>query len=258
MQNAVNNSNEIAGDELIQMSKNYTNLLMEGNESQAEMVFAEMCKLNKHQKPAQENYLYDEVGKLTRELHDSINQFVSDSRLQVTAGEEMPDARQRLNHVIELTEKSAHKTMSLIENSIPLLSSLDERLVQFKSAVDNVSVDDEVAKILEYTSSISKKVSNDLNEIMLAQDYQDLTGQIIQRVSTLVQNVENNLIGLLRITEEDKVSVRNSKNVDKKMVGVHEEEQKNNGFGPAVPGVNHGDVLQSQGDVDDLLSSLGF
>ena len=251
MQNAVNNS-ETVKDELIQLSKEYTDLLMAG-ESRAETIFEEMCRLNQHLQIAQENYLYGEVGKLTRELHESINQFVNDSRIQVVADEEMPDARQRLNHVVELTEKSAHKTISLIEHSIPLLSTLNEKLSQFENDRENVSVDKKITDIFEYVSSISKKVSNDLNEIMLAQDYQDLTGQIINRVSALVQNVETNLISLLKISEMGEESMGMSKKTD----GINQKE-KNNGFGPAVPGVKHGDVLQSQDDVDDLLSSLGF
>jgi len=254
MQNAVNNDSGTVNNELIQVSKDYTDLLVAGNESQAEVVFSEMCKLNKYQQAAQDHYLYGEVGKLTRDLHDSINQFVSDSRIQMVADEEMPDARQRLNHVIELTERSAHKTMTLIEHSIPLLSSLDERLVQFKSDIDDVSEREKITNIIEYASSISKKVSNDLNEIMLAQDYQDLTGQIIQRVSILVQNVENNLIGLLKISETGKGSTDRSQKMDE----TGKKENNSNGFGPVVPGVNHGEVLQSQDDVDDLLSSLGF
>ena len=254
MQNAENNNSETVNDKLIQMSKDYTDFLMTGNESQAEIVFTDMCRLNQYQQTAQDHYLYGEVGKFTRELHDSINQFVSDSRIQVVADEEMPDARQRLNHIVELTEKSAHKTMSLIEHSIPLLSSLDERLIQFKGHFDDVSMDKKITNMLEYASSVSKKVSNDLNEIMLAQDYQDLTGQIIQRVSALVQNVETNLIGLLKIAEIGGGSMDLSQKTD----GIDEKENNSNGFGPVVPGVKHGEVLQSQDDVDDLLSSLGF
>ncbi len=253
--NRVKTKDKMLNSELIQLAKEYTCLLQEGKDDQAVNLFSDMCKINNMGQVIPESYLYDEVGKLTRELHDNINQFVNESQMQAAADEEMPDARQRLEYVVELTDRSAHKTMSLIENSLPVVASLDKKVVEIKKEIDGKIHDEvlyqKITKFLDFSSSVSVKVAEDLNGIMLAQDYQDLTGQIIQRVSVLVQSVENNLIELLKITDcnNSEVSTDNEK---------QELKENSNGFGPVVPGVNHGEVLQSQDEVDDLLSSLGF
>ena len=250
---------------LVQLSKDYTDFLQAGDVRQAESVFMKMHELNHLPGSEQDNSLYHEIGKLTRELHESINNFFGDSRIQLMTDTEMPDARQRLQHVIELTERSAHRTISLIEHSGPLMSSLDERasvlrdkLQVMATGKDRTSLDDlQLEKFLEMVSSTSEKVSEDLNMILLAQDYQDLTGQIIQRVSTLVQEVENKLLTLLKISEDSEGhgSVAICKESQE---GESGREKDNRGYGPAVPGMNKEDVLQSQEEVDDLLSSLGF
>ncbi len=253
--NSTTTEDKVLNSELVLLAKEYICHLQDGEDEQAENLFGEMCRINNIELNIPDNYLFDEVGKLTRDLHDNINQFVNESQIQVVADEEMPDARQRLDYVVELTDRSAHRTMTLIENSLPLVASLDKKTVELKKAIEETMHDEVFQKkliiFLDFCSSTSVKVTDDLNEIMLAQDYQDLTGQIIQRVSSLVQNVENNLIGLLKITDCNKnvVSTDDEKQVLK---------QSGNGFGPVVPGVNQGEVLQSQDEVDDLLSSLGF
>ncbi len=130
---------------------------------------------------------------------------------------------------------------------------------------------EEMTAFLHLVSSSSKKISSDLNEIMMAQNYQDLTGQVIQKVSTLVQEVEKNLLTLLQLGNKlltDKTSLNKASGYEQvEVVATNiargdkaEDDQKQNnlGYGPAVPGVSKGDVLHSQEDVDDLLSSLGF
>ena len=85
-----------------------------------------------------------------------------------------------------------------------------------------------------------------LSEVLMAQDYQDLTGQIIRKVITLVQNVEQKLVKLVRITG-NKLDDSKGATDDKKELS-----------GPAIPGLDQGDQVTNQDDVDDLLSSLGF
>ena len=285
--------------QLIEMVQDYAVLFKQGEDKQAEYVLNEICALNAKASLNYSGYgnditdspdnlqaktlqtdhgLYCQVGKLTRELHDSINDFVNDSRMQMMTSEDMPDARQRLKHVIELTEQSAHKTMSLIEHSNPLLSTMQKRVsvlqqqLQDSKSNENLNfLSEEIDAFLHLVSSSSKKISSDMNEIMLAQNYQDLTGQVIQKVSTLVQEVEKNLLTLLQLGNKlltDKTSLNKASGYEQvEVVATNiargdkaEDDQKQNnlGYGPAVPGVSKGDVLQSQEDVDDLLSSLGF
>ena len=89
----------------------------------------------------------------------------------------------------------------------------------------------------------------------MAQDYQDLTGQIIRRVITLVQDVENSLVELVRITGQ---RMQPSAVAEVSAEKEKEKEKDIEACGPAVPGVDKGDIVSSQDDVDDLLSSLGF
>ena len=259
----------------IQMAQDYITQLQLGENQQAENLLQEINQL--HTKPSDQD-LYSRVGKLTRELHDSMSSFMNDTRIHMMTNEDMPDARQRLQHVVDLTEQSAHTTMTLIENSNPLLSQMREKATVIqqqlhsyknKQRVNNTLSNDkpgdtgqerngsmylneEIDAFLHLVSSSSINITKNLNEIMLAQNYQDLTGQVIQRVSTLVQEVENNLLTLLQSDNEKIADEQLDVNIKSK------ENQNNSGYGPAVPGVSKGDVLHSQEEVDDLLSSLGF
>lgn len=88
-----------------------------------------------------------------------------------------------------------------------------------------------------------------MNEVMMAQDFQDLTGQIITRVIELVEEVEGNLVELVRLTGERIATVPDQK--DDRAEEIKAE-------GPHVPGLGDSKVVNGQDDVDDLLSSLGF
>jgi chemotaxis protein CheZ len=238
---------------LIQMAQEYLTQLQNGNEKQAEMVLQDINQLSStvSESDSSEHDLYSRVGELTRKLHDSMSSFMNDTRIHMMTNEDMPDARQRLQHVVELTEKSAHTTISLIEHSNPLLLKMQVKAVMLQQQSSTLNKDlDDFLQLVEHSS---KDIINDLKEIMLAQNYQDLTGQVIQRVSTLVQEVENNLLSLLKTSNKETEShAMQIEIVEKK------KEKDNKGHGPVVPGVTKGDVLNSQEDVDDLLASLGF
>ncbi|PCI08080.1 MAG: chemotaxis protein CheZ [Gammaproteobacteria bacterium] len=270
---------------IIGMIQQYAMLFKDGEGREAEIVLqnisqlydeTKLCLVNtqlhnkKDEKPHIDENLYSKVGKLTRDLNDSLNNFLNDASLETMTNDAMPDARQRLNYVIELTEKSAHETLSLIENSNPLIRMLGERatilLQQYKKhdACENKSdyLNDETKAFLHLVTSSAKTVNEDLNKIMLAQNYQDLTGQVINRVSTLVQEVENNLLVLLKFSSEHTTGNQsvNSVHADNTVSDKSDTKGKddNRGFGPPIPGTSTDDVVESQEDVDDLLSSLGF
>ncbi len=272
MQNMKMEQQSVDTNLCIDMAQQYIKALQMADEQQAENLLHKLYQLNNSE---YDQGLYTKVGRLTRQLHDSMSNFMDGTRIQMMTSEDMPDARARLQHVVDLTEESAHKTISLIEKSNPLLSKMQVKAVILQQKLrsyhdgqknsDIASNNEEIDTFLELVSASSETVKNDLNEIMLAQNYQDLTGQVIQRVSTLVQEVENNLLTLLQ-TDND---LSNTQLADgektQHVVAVNietEDEKENKGYGPAVPGVKHGgkqgDVLNSQEEVDDLLSSLGF
>jgi len=244
----------------IKLAQEYIARLQQGDESASRDVLLEICQVSGSAEAGVSGDIYAEVGKLTREMHESINSFANDTRMQSMMSEDMPDARQRLNHVIETTENSAHQTMAAVEASTPLLAKLTERSVEIQKLLETYFsrcdasnglklIQEELTDFMSLVACDTSKVNAAMNNIMLAQGYQDLTGQVIQRVITLVQEVEDGLISILKIGSEQSpgtASAEQAKEADRK------------GHGPAVPGVTGDEVMQDQDDVDDLLSSLGF
>ena len=203
-----------------------------------------------------ENELFQEVGRLTRELHEALNGFILDSRLTEMTHVEIPDASERLRYVITMTENSANTTLNAVEASIPLVDKLEQHASELneswaKFRTRQLSKDDfkqlsqQLELFLQNVNSDSRELHNKLSEVLMAQDFQDLTGQIIRKVIDLVHDVEEKLVTLVRISGN-------------KMAMPVKDHSKEVLEGPVVPGVDQGNVVNGQDDVDDLLSSLGF
>jgi len=240
-------------NERLTLARSLVSHLETGNDGDAGSVIAKLAGFT-------DSLLFQEVGRLTRELHDSINGFVMDSRLVDIAEQEMPNAAERLRYVITTTEQAANTTLGAVEDSLPLADSLrsdahhlSEQWAKFNSR--QMSVDDfralssELSQFLEATQANSEELHNKLSEVLMAQGYQDLTGQVIRKVIDLVNDVEHKLVELVRLSGHHALQ-------DKQAVDPGPKDTK--GQGPAVPGVDKGDRVADQDDVDDLLSSLGF
>ena len=221
-----------------------------GNIEAADKLIEEMSR-NRDQN------LFQELGKLTREFHEALNGFKLDSKLTSLTGTDIPDARERLKHVIDVTDKAAHKTMSVVEDLLPLCETLGEQngnldgrwkrfMKRDMDAKESRALCDEVSIYFTEQNTGTERVRQGLNEILLAQDYQDITGQIISRVINLVTDLETSLVKLIRDSG----------------AAVDESAQKGKGTGeldgPQVPGLESSDAVSGQDEVDDLLSSLGF
>jgi len=205
--------------------------------------------------------LFAEVGKLTRQLHDSLNSFNIDSRIADLANEDIPDAQSRLNYVIETTEQAANKTMDAVETCMPiaetLCSEISEILPRWKRLMSRKlelgefkTLCHSVDKFLESSDQDSNKLTELLTEVLMAQGYQDLTGQVIRRVIELVKEVEDSLVNVLKVFGEPEVSEVQKR--EKEMKSAQSPE------GPIIDAESRDDVVSGQDDVDDLLSSLGF
>ena len=206
---------------------------------------------------ARENLLFQEVGKMTRQLHDALESFRRDSRIDSIAEHDIPDARQRLSYVIEMTQKSADRTLNAVEETMPVAEKIAEQAgnlsrtwKKFRKRELSVEQFRELSAAIEtFLTDIERDSSvmkNNLNDVLMAQDFQDLTGQIITRVITLVEEVEGNLVELIRLTG------------DRFVKPAEVQEADTVAEGPHVPGVGRKDVVANQDEVDDLLSSLGF
>lgn len=205
--------------------------------------------------------LFAEVGKLTRQLHDSLNNFQLDSRIAGLATEDIPDAQSRLMYVISETEKAANITMDAVESSMPVAEQLhaditaimpewkklmnrEIELGEFKSLC--YQIDGLFARCLEQSDFLNSK----LTEILMAQGYQDLTGQVIRRVIELAKEVEDSLVHMLTVFGDPETEVAADKG--------KKEKDKLEAEGPIIDKDSRDDVVSGQDDVDDLLSSLGF
>lgn len=204
--------------------------------------------------------LFAEIGKLTRQLHDSLNNFHVDERLSDLATADIPDAKERLNFVITHTEEAANKTMDAVEAIFPVVDGLQKQINtvnplwqklmhneldigEFKALCQDIDV------LLKTTEKDTSKIHSLMTDVLMAQDFQDITGQVIRKVIDLVREVEESLIFMLTAFG---LSAEKTKSDHVPKVGENLVE------GPIVNGENRQDVVSGQDDVDDLLSSLGF
>lgn len=205
-----------------------------------------------------ERSLFGELRKLTNGLQSALERFSLDSRLVDLAEKEVPDARHRLDHVLKLTDEAAHRTLDLVEQSGPLAErtgrQAEEILAMWKRfrsrciAVEEFSVMiRRLDAFLPATGRDMNQVRGNLAEVLIAQGYQDLSGQIIRGVMKLVGELESALVELVRLSRGN-MSTRAPASVD----------ANHSGFGPAVPGIDLGPAVSDQQDVDALLSGLGM
>ncbi len=201
--------------------------------------------------------LFGELRKLTSDLQSALDRFKLDPRLLTLAEKEVPDARHRLDHVLKLTDEAAHRTLDLVEEAAPIAERTARDAAdivgpwqRFRSrsiAVDEFQrMIERMDAFLSTTSADMEKVRGNLSEVLLAQGFQDLSGQIIRGVMKLVSELEHALSDLVRISRAGSRAAASS------------TEETRRGFGPAIPGVNNGPAVSGQDDVDALLSGLGM
>ena len=195
-----------------------------------------------------------QIGHLTRKLHDALHQLGYDRALQ-SAAQAIPDARERLAYVATMTEQAAQRALNAIETAKPIQDQLGadaftlagdwERVFQRELSVDEFKgLAERTRAYLKAVPERTEATNAQLMDIMMAQDFQDLTGQVITRITDLAQDVEQQLLQLL---------VENCP-PDRR------EAVQSRGLlnGPVVNGSGGADVVTSQSQVDELLESLGF
>jgi chemotaxis protein CheZ len=213
--------------------------------------------------------LYLEVGKLTRALHDAIVNFDIDTNvvgIEGDHGSQMVNARERLDYVINLTQKSADKTMDMVEDGIPLAANIGasarvlkadwQRLLRREIPTDDYAeLYQRMDVFLDNAAIGASHLEESFNNILMAQDFQDLSGQVIKKVISLVQDVESRLVDLMRMAGRVE-SLTGMAYISE--TPVDKAEKANVLEGPQIKPNERVDVASNQDDVDDLLSSLGF
>jgi chemotaxis protein CheZ len=205
-----------------------------------------------------ENQMLQEVGALTRDLHDALVDFSVDERINQIANDEIPEACDRLEYVINKTEVSANKTMDAVECCLPIADNLHQSLLQVRPQWNDLmhgrlelqtfkELCHRIDQLLSQVEGNSSELRGQLTNILMAQDFQDLTGQIIRRVITLVSEVEARLVEILTVFSDGQQLTKTEHK--KAPAGVE---------GPILNPHERDDAVSSQDEVDDLLSSLGF
>ena len=193
--------------------------------------------------------LHQKIGALTRQLHDSLNELGYADQLRSTVGE-LPDAQSRLSYIARLTGEAAEKVLTRVEQAKLQHDHLAAEAKRMRAEL----IRDPVAAvatgaIMNFLEDVSRgtQVADDhLTEIMMAQDFHDLTGQVIARVVALAATIEGQLVQLVIQTAPPNAPVAA---VQAKVAALS---------GPVVDPESSSDVVTDQSQVDDLLASLGF
>jgi len=193
--------------------------------------------------------VHHKIGQLTRQLHDSLNELGYADKLRGSMGE-LPDAQSRLSYIARLTGEAAEKVLNRVEQA----KAQHDFIAQETRRVVTSLVKDPVAAVakgeimnfLTDVERVTKEADSHLTEIMMAQDFHDLTGQVIARVVNLAATIEAQLVQLLIQTAPPNVQA------------APVEAPREHLAGPVVDPEHTPDVVTNQSQVDDLLASLGF
>ena len=195
----------------------------------------------------------NKLGQMTRKFHDTLHELGYGKDLEKVASF-IPDARDRLSYVVTMTEKAAERVLNATEAAQPIVAKIEvdsQRLARqwqmlFDKQLDTEQFKNLVTQTHAFLIEIPKqtKVTNAyLTEIMMAQDFQDLTGQVIKKIVDVTQQMEKQLVELL---VESSPPIANS--------DMHAGLLN----GPVINSSGRTDVVTNQNQVDDLLESMGF
>ncbi|WP_244847709.1 MULTISPECIES: protein phosphatase CheZ [unclassified Caballeronia] len=207
------------------------------------------------------------IGQLTRTLRDSMRELGLDKQVEAAA-QAVPDARDRLKYVATMTEQAADRALNAIELAKPMqeamqreAQALDDRWAQwYGKPLAQGEAGELLAQTRSFLQSVPEKTqatNAQLLEIMLAQDFQDLTGQVIKKITDVVYLIEQQLLGVLleNIAPERREQFAASAAALMSSSTGNPESLLN---GPQINPEGRSDVVQDQSQVDDLLASLGF
>ncbi|WP_034931547.1 protein phosphatase CheZ [Candidatus Accumulibacter vicinus] len=198
--------------------------------------------------------VFQRIGQMARQLHDTLGELGYHELIEnaVTA---IPDTKDRLNYVVNLTEQAACRVLNATDLANPLQEELETASAKLATKWDALFANrmgvEEFRRLAEETRSFLKQglpqktgaTKAQLLEIMMAQDFQDLTGQVIKKIIHVAQELESQLMGVLIET------LPGERRTDSVMSLLN---------GPVINAEGRGDVVATQQQVDDLLGSLGF
>ncbi|MGM0543576.1 MAG: protein phosphatase CheZ [Pseudomonadota bacterium] len=212
--------------------------------------------------------LIHRVGKLTRMLRDNMRELGLDKEIE-RAAEAIPDARDRLHYVATMTEQAADRSLNAIDRAQPLqdqlsdqAEALDKRWAEWFEAPQELDAAKALVKdtrgYLGSVPDMAAATNKELMEIMMAQDFQDLTGQVIKKMMDVIREIEHQLVQVL-IDNVPGAQARETMQRKAEDQWKNENARRNEDLlnGPQVKD-NASDIVTGQDQVDDLLDELGF
>jgi chemotaxis protein CheZ len=202
-------------------------------------------------KPGESSEVINRIGHMTRSLHESLRELGYDKNIEKAANS-IPDAQDRLAYIATMTQQAAERVLNATEAAQPVVDKIEgeakylsgEWQKLFNQQLDAEQFKQLATRTHAYLVEVPKQTkvtSSYLTEIMMAQDFQDLTGQVIKKITEVTQQMEQQLVMLL--VENAPPSVK----IDSGLLN-----------GPVINAEGRTDVVTTQAQVDDLLESLGF
>jgi len=198
--------------------------------------------------------IHKSIGLLTRQLHNALNGLGLIAKVQDLAGE-IPDAQSRLSYIARLTGEAAEKVLNRVDQA----KAQNEHISNETSRIGALIVQDPVSAVakghvMNFLNDVNQStqiIDKHLTEIMMAQDFHDLTGQVIAKVVGLAANIEEQLVQLLIQTAPIEIGPKETKPTE---AAPYQPQLA----GPVIHSEGNAEVVSSQTEVDDLLASMGF
>ena len=189
--------------------------------------------------------VFQRLGEITRQLHDTLNQLGVMPKLRNSA-QGLPDARSRLSYIARKSGEAADKVLTSVEHAkreqTELASAARSMLAALSADARSSAAGLAAIDFVTQLEASTGRIDAHLTDIMLAQDFHDLTGQVVAKVVTLAMDLEDSLVGLLvQAAPGDSAGAQDS--------GLR---------GPVIDAAAGSDVAANQSEVDDLLASFGF
>jgi len=214
------------------------NLLDAINNNQTEQASSFLDELTQ----LRESELYQQLNQLTQNLHHTLDELDADAPVLLHTKHDLPDITERLQYVIDETQKASEQTLTSTEAALGFLEQASQSLVN--------DIDSETINLVKQTMD---QASSELTKIMMAQSFQDLTGQVLNRVIYIVTDLEESLKELIARSKFDYHAIP-----ERAQTEAQKRKEEERGMGPNVTDKSKQDIVSSQEDIDDLLSDLGI
>ena len=197
--------------------------------------------------------MYEQIGQLTRKMHDALRDLGYDKSLEKVA-DAIPDAKDRLGYIASLTESAAERVLNATDLAKPYQDEIESRALALTARWEQLyanqlsiaefkNLAEDTRQYLGQVPKQTQATNAQLLEIVMAQDFQDLTGQVIKKMMDMVHILEKELVTFLIEFSPDSKKA----GLDNNLLN-----------GPVINPEGRTDVVSSQQQVDDLLESLGF